>query len=166
MKKIFLFLFLIFTIGVSLIIGAEEIEIRRLQETKEVLSEKLPLVLLVSEQETYELHLYDNEAARELLAQLPQKLVMNRRGDGVYYAPLSKKIEVSKATTRRAFKRGEVALLIKGNVLCLLFGPTPFSLTTDIPLLPSVGVALGRIKSFSGLDQLPSVAEFEIKVKR
>lgn len=166
MKKVFLFLILIFLIGISVVIGGEEMEVRRLRETKDVLSKDLPVVLVVSDKEVYELQLYDNEAARQLLAQLPQKLVMTRRGDGVYYAALSEKIKVSGEKTRRAYKRGEVALWIKGNALCLLFGPTPFSLTTDTPLLPSAGVALGRIKSFSGLDQLPSVAEFEIKIRK
>ena len=166
MKKIFLFIFFIFLIGISVVIGGERLEIRRLHAIKEVLSQDLPIVLLTSDKEVYELHLYNNDAARQLLNQLPQKLVMNRRGDGAYYAPLSKKINVSKEEKRRAFKRGEVALLVKGNIICLLFGPTPFSLTTNIPMLPSAGVVLGQIKSFSSLDQLPAVAEFEIKIKR
>ena len=91
---------------------------------------------------------------------------MTRLGDGGYYGVLREKINVTGLPTRRAYKPGEVALWIRENALYLFFGPTPASLATDTPMMASAGVGLGRLKSFSDLDQLPAVAEMSLQIKK
>ncbi|MGN1079339.1 MAG: hypothetical protein ACI4TE_04115 [Alphaproteobacteria bacterium] len=77
-----------------------------------------------------------------------------------------KKINVSGIPTRRADKPGEAALWIRENALYLFFGSTPASLTTGTPMITSAGVALGRLKSFAELDQLPAVIEMSLQIKK
>ena len=85
---------------------------------------------------------------------------------GGYYGVLREKINVAGLPTRRAYKPGEAALWIRENALYLFFGPTPASLATDTPMITSAGVGLGRLKSFSDLDQLPAVAEMSLQIKK
>lgn len=166
MKRLFQILFFVFLAGIVTAVADEYLETARLEEINDSVSLSLPVVTIAAENAVFELELYDNAAARRLVEQFPQKLVMTRRGDGGYYGALREKINVSGIPTRRAYKPGEAALWIRENALYLFFGPTPASLTTDTPMMASAGVALGRLKSFAELDQLPSVVEVSLQVEK
>lgn len=166
MKRLFQILFFVFLVGIVSAVADEYLETARLEEINDPVCPSLPVVIITAEDTVFELELYDNAAARRLIDQFPQKLVMTRRGDGGYYGALREKINVAGLPTRRAYKPGEAALWIKENALYLFFGPTPASLATDTPMMFSAGVGLGRLKSFTELDQLPAVAEMSLQVKK
>ena len=166
MKRLFQILFFVFLIGIISAVADEYLETARLEETNDSVSSALPVIVITAENAVFELELYDNAAARRLIEQSPPKLVMTRRGDGGYYGVLREKINVAGLPTRRAYKPGEAALWIRENALYLFFGPTPASLATDTPMITSAGVGLGRLKSFSDLDQLPAVAEMSLQIKK
>ena len=92
----------------------------------------------------YEVKLYDNAAAKELAAVLPQTLSMSLWGceyDGGLSVPIP-----AKGEKRDVFEVGEVALWPPGNAFCIFFGPTPASSGSE-PKMASPGVPLGIIVS-------------------
>lgn len=92
----------------------------------------------------FEVKLYDNQAAKELAAALPQTISMSRWGDE-YYGRLAAPIS-PQGEKRDGFDIGEVALWPPGNAFCIFFGPTPAS-TGSQPKMASPGVPLGKITS-------------------
>ncbi|MBR1945396.1 MAG: hypothetical protein IJ846_03795, partial [Alphaproteobacteria bacterium] len=113
--------------------------------------------------------LYENDAARSLLKQLPMELVMNRWGDGGYGSVLAEKANIvsDKKNQRRAFFKGEVVWHQKRNTLFLMFGPTPVGLTVNEPMLLAFGgIPIGRLKNYAGLNRLPGVVEFSFQIKK
>ena len=168
MKKIFLIILLVFAIGIVAIAVDEHIEVSRMERAGDVVAADLPPVVLTVESTVFTLRLYDNKAARALAKTLPKELVMSRRGDGMYFAPLPEKAasKVQGVPERRAYRAGEAALMLRNNALCLMFGPTPAGVTTDAPMLPAAGVPVGRLESYDALDQLPAVIEADVSVKK
>ncbi|MBR1777127.1 MAG: hypothetical protein IJ752_00875 [Alphaproteobacteria bacterium] len=168
MKKLFLLVLLGLFVCVVSRIADERLEFARLNKVSASVSDALPVVLLSTDEESFEMHLYDNETTRQVLAQLPQKIIMTRWGRGGYVGTLAKQVKEpqDKSLKRRAFFAGEVVLRLKNNTLFLLFGPTPASLTVDVPMLTSAGVAVGRLDSFETLDHLLGVTEFSIQIKQ
>jgi len=92
----------------------------------------------------FEVEMYENQAARSLLAGLPQQISMSRWGDE-FYGTLSRKVNHAGDPLNDVFAVGEVALWPDGNALCIFFGPTPVSRGEE-PRMASPGVALGKIK--------------------
>ena len=84
MKKLLLLVFLILVCVVGCMIADEQLEVARLKDVSPVVSTTWPVVQISSDDAVFELQLYDNEASRAFLKQLPQTLVMNRWGDGGY----------------------------------------------------------------------------------
>ncbi len=168
MKKVFLIILLAFAVGIVAIAVDEHIEVSRMERAGDVVAADLPPVVLTTEDAAFTLRLYDNETARALAKALPAKLVMSRRGDGMYFAPLSEKTmsKVHGVPKRRAYRAGEVALMPRNNALCLMFGATPAGVTTNVPMLPAAGVPVGRLESHDALDQLPAVVEADVTVKK
>ena len=168
MKKVFLIILLAFAVGIVAIAVDEHIEVSRMERAGDVVAADLPPVVLTVESTVFTLRLYDNKAARALAKNLPKKLVMSRRGDGMYFAPLPEKAasKVQGVPERRAYRAGEVALMPRNNALCLMFGATPAGVTTDAPMLPAAGVPVGRLESHDALDQLPAVIEVDVTVKK
>ena len=169
MKKLLLLVFLILVCVVGCMIADEQLEVARLKDVSPVVSTTLPVVQISSDDAVFELQLYDNEASRAFLKQLPQTLVMNRWGDGGYGGVLAKKENIvqDKKNQRRAFFKGEVVWHKKKNVLFLMFGPTPVGLTVDEPMLLTFNsIPVGRLKDYSGLEHLPGVAEFLFQIKK
>lgn len=112
--------------------------------------------MLVIEVEGLELEVevYDNPAAKALVAALPQTISMSRWGCE-YYGSLAIPIP-ARGEKRDSFDVGEVALWPPGNAFCIFFGPTPAS-TDDQPKMASPGVPLGKIASDAKvLDKLGS----------
>ncbi len=169
MKKVFLLLFSIILAGFGVIIVNERLAVARLKDVSPVVSEKLPVVLISAEDAVFELQLYENKTAEQFVKQLPQTLVMTRWGDGGYGGSLTEKINVSddKKFQRRAFFKGEVVFSPRRNALFLMFGATPVALTVNQPMLLSFGgIPVGRLKNYSGLEQLSGVVEFSIGIKK
>lgn len=106
MKRLFQILFFVFFIGIISAVADEYLETARLEETNDSVSSVLPVIVITAENAVFELELYDNAAARRLIKQFPQKLVMTRLGDGGYYGVLREKINVTGLPTRRAYKPG------------------------------------------------------------
>jgi hypothetical protein len=92
----------------------------------------------------FEVDLNDNNAARDLMESLPQRISMSRWGDE-FYGALTRKVEYADDPLRDVFAVGEVALWPPGNALCIFFGPTPASRDGE-PRMASPGVALGKVK--------------------
>ncbi|MDT8903944.1 cyclophilin-like fold protein [Anaeroselena agilis] len=113
------------------------------------------LILEIAGKE-YSIELYDNPAAKDFAAALPQTIAMSRWG-GEYYGRLAAPV-AAKGETRDTFAVGEVALWPPGNAFCIFFGPTPAS-DCDEPKMASPGVPLGRLTGdATPLDKLgPSV---------
>ncbi len=169
MKKLFLFVFLILAAGIVGMIVDERLEVARLKDISPVVSPTLPVVLVSSDDAAFELQLYENDAARSLLKQLPMVLVMNRWGDGGYGGVLAEKANIvsDKKNQRRAFFKGEVVWHQKRNTLFLMFGPTPVGLTVNEPMLLAFGgIPIGRLKNYAGLNRLPGVVEFSFQIKK
>ena len=102
----------------------------------------------------FEVEVYGNEAAKALVASLPQTISMSRWG-GEYYGRLAISIP-AKGEKRDSFDIGEVALWPPGNAFCIFFGPTPASTGTQ-PKMASPGVPLGKIAADpSALNKLGS----------
>lgn len=168
MKKVFLIILLVFAVGIVVIAVDENIEVSRMEKANDAVAADLPPVVLTVEDTAFILRLYDNETARALAKNLPAKLMMSRRGDGMYFAPLPEKTmsKVRGVSKRRAYHAGEAALMLRNNALCLMFGATPAGVTTNVPMLPAAGVPVGRLESYDALDQLPAVVEADVSVKK
>ena len=169
MKKLFLLFVSVVVIGLVGILVDEQREVGRLKKISPVFSKTLPVVQILAENEVFELQLYENDAAEQLLKSLPQTMVMTRWGEGAYGGLLKGEIPVlsDKKLHRRAFFKGEVVVHQKGKALFLMFGPTPSALMVDSPMLLGFGgVPVGRIKDYSALEQFPGVVEFSIQAKQ
>lgn len=168
MKKVFLIILFVFAVGIAVIAVDENIEVSRMERADDAVAADLPPVVMTTRDAVFTLRLYDNETARALAKALPEKLVMSRRGDGMYFAPLPEKTIPKGADVpkRRAYRAGEAALLLRNNALCLMFGATPAGVTTNVPMLPAAGVPVGRLESYEALDELPAVAEADVSIKK
>ena len=168
MKKLLKLFLLLVIIGLTVRIVDEQRAVARLKDISPVFDEEAPVVSVSAEEEIFRLRLYKNSAAKDFLKHLPQTLVMTRWGEGAYGVRLDKKTEKLRDTSdkRRAFFKGEVVFYPKRNLLFLMFGTTPVALTVDAPmLLASGGIPLGRLESWTGLEQMMGVVEFTFEVK-
>lgn len=169
MKKLFLLVFSVLFIGLVVKIADERLEVNRLKNVSLVTDASSPIILISAEDAVFELQLYNNNSAKQLLKQMPQTVVMTRWGEGSYGGSLVEKIDTAsdKEYQRRAFFKGEVVLHQRENTLFLMFGPTPVGVTVDAPmLLASGGVPVGRLKEYSELEQLSGVVEFSFRIKK
>jgi len=101
-------------------------------------------MIIETEKGSFEVDLYDSDAARELVKNLPQEISMSRWGDE-FYGSLNKKVECGGERLRDVFEIGEVAIWPDGNALCIFFGPTPASRGEE-PRMISPGAGVGKIK--------------------
>lgn len=164
MKKVFLVIgALLAGICIGVIVD-EQIQSKKLRNISVPFSETLPSVKMKIGIQEFEIRLYDNGAARNLLRQLPQRVVLKRWGNGEYFGPLAK-VAAADDKTRRAFLKGEVGLWLQGNAFSVFFGPTPASLTTDTPMMASSGVPMGRIvSSFASLREMPEEVDADLSI--
>lgn len=142
----------------------EQIQSKKLQKFSPQFSETLPSVRMKIGNQEFEIRLYESKAARNLLDQLPQRVVLKRWGNGEYQGPLAKVIATGEKT-RRAFLEGEAGLWLQGNAFSVFFGPTPASLTTNTPMMASSGIPLGRIiSSFGALRDMPEEVDADLSI--
>jgi len=83
-------------------------------------------MIIDTEKGSFEVDLYDGDAARKLSKNLPREISMSRWGDE-FYGMLNSRVGCAGDSLRDVFEIGEVALWPDGNALCIFFGPTPAS---------------------------------------
>ena len=169
MKKLLLFVSVVFFAVFAVIVISEQTEVEKLKKISPTISQTLPVIVVSAEDSVFEIELYENETAKALLKRLPLTLVMNRWGEGGYGGTLAHDItsDFDKSIRRRAFFKGEVVFRSKKNTLFFFFGSTPIGLTTDTPmLLGRGGIPVGRLKNHSDLEQLSGVVEFSFGIKK
>ena len=167
MKKLLGLVFLGLLVFVAFRIVTEHLAVAELRKTNVPVSKTLPVVIVSTDEMSFKLRLYDNEAAEQFLKQLPLKVVMTRWGNGAYAGKLPEQIREpqDKSLKRHAFFAGEVVARLKNKSFFLLFGATPSSLTVDTPILNSAGVAVGRLEAFENLEHLLGATEFSIRAE-